>query len=112
MRNDLFRRRRSAGPDFKRKAPSKKGIISCILALLAFLIFAIASLRSAGMEGNAPEPVGLMGISSAMLCITGLVFAHEGVREREVGYLFPIAGTVLNGLLLVYLLWLYVYGLI
>ncbi len=112
MKIGLFRRRRSAGPDFKRKMPSKKGIVSCIFALLAVALFIIASTMSANMEGKAAEPVGSLGISSAMLCIIGLVYAHEGVKEREVGYLFPVIGVVLNGLMLVYLLWLYVYGLI
>jgi hypothetical protein len=112
MKMDFFRRRESAGPDFNRKAPSKNGIFSCAFGIAALTVFAVASAISAGMGGNAAEPVGLMGISSAMLCVVGLAFAGDGMREREVGYLFPVIGFVINGLLLVYLFWLYIYGLI
>ena len=112
MKTDLFRRRESAGPDFNRKAPSKNGIISCAFGIAALTLFAVASAIATEMDGDAKEPVGSLGISSAMLCVVGLFFAGDGMKEREVGYLFPIVGFVLNGLLFVYLFWLYIYGLI
>ncbi len=112
MKIDFFRRRESAGPDFKKKAPSKNGIISCLFGLAALTVFGVASLISAKKNGAAGEPVGLMGISSAMLCLIGAFFGGDGMKEKEVGYLFPIVGTVLNSLLLIYLFWLYIYGLI
>lgn len=112
MKLKNFGRHPVPGLDFKKKAPSKNGIVSCIFGMAAMAVFIAASIISAKADGDAGEPVGFMGISSALLCIVGLVFASDGMREREVGYLFPVIGAVLNGLLLVYLFWLYIYGLI
>ncbi len=112
MKLAFLKRRRSAGPDFKAKAASKNGIISCIFGIVAIALFAAASSISADYSGNAGEPVGFLGISSAMLCVVGLFYGGDGMKEREVSYVLPVTGTAVNGLLLVYLFWLYIYGLI
>lgn len=100
------------GPDFRKKKPSVNGILSIVAGAVAVGLFVYAGFLSSKASGAADEKVGFLGIASAVLCILGDVLAGAGFSEKEVSYVLPYVGLGLNSAMLVYLLYLLLYGLI
>lgn len=107
----IKRKERSNRLDFKRRRPAVNGIASCAAGLLAVGLFAWASIISSRAEGLADEKVGYMGLTAAIFCVVGDALALAGFKEREVSYLLPYIGLVINSLMLIYLVFLFFYGL-
>lgn len=99
------------GLDFKRRRPAMNGIASCVVGLIAGGIFAWASIISSKAEGLADEKVGYLGLAATIICVVGDVLAVAGFSEREVSYILAYVGLVINSGLLVYLIFLFFYGL-
>ena len=107
----IKRREDRAGPDFKAKRPSVNGIVSVCFCIAAIVLFVIAGAMSSRAQGNGDERVGILGIVSAFSCLLGTTLGISGFREREVNYLFAYIGTATNLLMLIWLLYLFLYGL-
>ncbi|MCQ2538018.1 MAG: hypothetical protein MJ124_06445 [Lachnospiraceae bacterium] len=99
------------GIDFKRRKPSINGLFSLVFWIVAVVIFVMAGMISSRAEGYGDEKIGFMGMASVIFCILGEVLAASGFKEREVSYLFAYIGLGLNSAMLVYLLYLFMYGL-
>lgn len=97
--------------EFREKKHSKKGTVSLIIGILAWLAFAALSLVSCIREGAAPGPVGALALLDAVLSLFGGFYAVKGFQEREVYYGMPTAGILLNGSLFVIYFCLYLMGL-
>ncbi len=100
------------GPDFRKKKPAVNGILSIIVGTAAIGAFVFAGYISSKASGAGDERVGYLGIVSAILCILGDVLAGAGFGEKEVSYVLPYIGLGVNSAMLVYLLYLVLYGLL
>ncbi len=100
------------GPDFRKKKPSVNGILGIIAGIIAIGCFVYAGYLSTKADGAGDERVGFLGIASAILCILGDVLSGAGFGEKEVSYVLPYIGLGINSAMLVYLLYLVLYGLL
>ena len=107
----IKRREEGDGPDFKAKHPSVNGIVSVCFGIAAIVLFVVAGAISSKAQGNGDERVGILGIVSAFSCLLGTTLGISGFKEREVSYLFAYIGTALNLIMLIWLLYLFLYGL-
>ena len=95
---------------FAGRKHSGKGITSTVIAGIAWLIFLALCVSSSATGGNAPVLVGVLGILDAFFVLAGMIVAFLGFQERDVYYLLPAVGMVLNGILFVIYFSLYFMG--
>ena len=95
---------------FSGKAHSKKGILSAFIAGVSWIVFLVLCVYSTIQEGQAELVVGAVGMLDAGLALLGAFLAMKGLQEREVYYIFPTVGILLNGVLFVIYFSLYFMG--
>lgn len=96
---------------FSGRTHSKKGIVSTVMAGIAWIIFIALCVYSTGSGGNADIKIGILGILDVAFCIAGMITAMKGFQERDIFYVFPGVGMGLNGLLVVIYFVLYFMGM-
>ncbi len=95
---------------FSGRTRSRKGTISTVIGGLAWFVFCVLCVYSTMMEGQAEQAVGVIGILDAFFALAGAVLAMKGFQEREVYYILPTVGILLNGILFVIYFSLYFMG--
>lgn len=86
------------------------GIVSSILAVVSFVSFAAACIMSGMNGGNAGFGIGLVGISCFLVSITGFIIAWISLHQENIRPLFPTAGSLVNGILIIIYMVLYILG--
>lgn len=86
------------------------GIVSSILAVVSFVSFAAACIMSGMNGGNAGFGIGLVGISCFLVSITGFIIAWISLHQENIRSLFPTAGSLVNGILIIIYMVLYILG--
>ncbi len=105
-------RRETNGPDFSKKKHSADGIISLVIGIFALAVFIAASvLSSKDVSGNA-FVCGIMGVVTLLFSATGVAYAADGFKDKEARLAFPVAGICLNSVMIIYMIYLYLYGLV
>lgn len=95
---------------FAGRQHARGGIISTVIAGIAWIIFAALCVYSSSTGGNAATVAGIIGILDAVFVLAGMIFAFRGFHERDVYYVLPASGMVLNGILFVIYFSLYFMG--
>lgn len=95
---------------FTGRQHSRKGVISTVMAGVAWLIFISLCVYSSTTGGNAATVAGVLGIIDAVFVLVGMGIAFGGFQERDVYYILPAVGMVLNGILFVIYFSLYFMG--
>lgn len=108
----FFNRRQKQGLDFKRKKVSVNGLISLLIWVVSVTFFLVALTISTKADGRGDMLVGIFGITAWLFNIVGLCFAFSGMNEREVSFRLPVMGGTLNAGTIVFLLVLFMFGLI
>lgn len=85
--------------------PSKKGIISCMIAAAILLVLLLTLALAYVQKGKAAGVIGGLGFSAFLFTFVGVISAIRGFRERDKDYitckiglgtnLFFMAGFVL-----------------
>jgi len=96
---------------FSGRKHSRGGMISTVIGGIAWSIFIAVCICSSVAGGNAELFVGGIGILDAFFSIAGIINAIRGFKEREVYYVLPTVGIVLNGILFVIYFSLYFMGI-
>ncbi len=96
---------------FSGRKHARGGIISTVMAGIGWLIFAALCVYSSSTGGNAAAVAGILGILDAVFALAGMVIAFRGFYERDVYYVMPAVGMVLNGGLFVLYFVLYLMGI-
>jgi len=108
-REILKRRSRKYGQ--ARLKHSKRGMSSCMLAVLSLffltLIFSAAYIN----KGDSGILLGFMGIGVLLMSITGFRRAMEGFKERERDYISCKIGAGMNGTFMVIMVLIFIRGL-
>ena len=65
---------------------SKDAIIACVLGVLSILAMLGAVFASYRYDGNGPAVVGLLGIASLILSLSGIGFCIAAWKSKMVGY--------------------------
>ena len=95
---------------FSGRRHARGGVISTVIAGIGWLIFAALCVYSSATGGNAAAVAGIIGILDAVFALTGMVIAFRGFYERDVYYIMPAVGVVINGVLFVLFFVLYLMG--
>ena len=96
---------------FAGRRHSKKGIIATVIAGVAWCVLIVLCVRAALMEEGVEPVAGMIGILDAFLALAGMFLGWKGLQEREVYYVLPILGLVLNGVLFVVYFSMYFMGI-
>ena len=95
---------------FAGRQHARGGLISTVIAGIAWVIFLALCVYSSSTGGNAAGVAGILGIADAVFAIVGMGIAFKGFHERDVYYVLPAVGMVLNGILFVIYFSLYFMG--
>ena len=95
---------------FSGRRHARGGIISTVMAGIAWIIFLALCVYSSATGGNAAAVAGVLGILDAIFVLSGMLIAFRGFHERDVYYVLPTVGMVLNGILFVVYFSLYFMG--
>lgn len=95
---------------FTNKKHPLEAVLACIIAIAIVITIGILSYFSSKTGGNGPLLYGIISFWVMWLALANFVISLFSLRKKEIFYLFPILGTVLNGLLFFGLFMLYMIG--
>lgn len=95
---------------FTGRQHARGGIISLVIAVIAWIVFVTLCVYSSSSGGNAAYVAGVLGMADAVFSLAGMILAWKGFQERDVYYILPAVGMVLNGILFVIYFSLYFMG--
>lgn len=104
-------KRKRRAVKFTDKKHSVKGIISFAIGLFSCIAFIIISYLSSLSGGKGGIGFGVAGILLFGLTIEGLVLGVKSSKEKEILYLAPVAGLILNGFFVCLYFILYIMGI-
>ncbi len=79
---------------------AKRGIISCVLAAIVFLIIVGLLAKAYTSGGTAAPIIGGLGLSAVILAGISLYMGARGFKEREKNYLTCKIGTICSASLI------------
>ena len=89
---------------FSDKNETLGGTISTILGIISLCLLVYGILISFRAKGEAGVSIGSIGLSSAMLAIFGCVIGLISFKEEDKFYLLSKIGSMLCGILSVFML--------
>lgn len=109
-RRELLKRRARKYGQVKVKH-SKRGVSSCLLAGLATFFWLLMLSAAYISREETSILLGLVGIGTLCMSISGVRRALEGFKEREKDYTTCKVGVVINGIYTVALILIFIRGL-
>lgn len=95
---------------FSDKNHSPGGIVSTVMGLTALVLLIVAIYKATKLSGTAGTEIGTLGFISAVLALVGSVVGLLSFREKEKYYLFSKLGSIMCGLLTVFMLAVFLMG--
>lgn len=92
------------------KSVSTDAVISCVLGVVSIACMVGAVIASYMYDGNGPAIVGLLGIGSLIVAISGIIFSVAAWKSQDGGFLMKRIAMLLNGLPLLAAIILYIIG--
>lgn len=92
------------------KSISTDAVIACVLAGLSLCCMLGAVLISYLYDGKGPAAVGLLGVGSMILAISGIIFTVCSWKSVDGGLLMKRIAGILNAIPLLIALVLYIWG--
>ncbi|MCR4605388.1 MAG: DUF6142 family protein [Eubacterium sp.] len=106
-----MRRRKSKQKiQFSSRSHPAEGVTSLIVGAISLVFLLFLCIFSWSERGQAGLWVGFVGILVLFLSIFGFVLAIKGYRKEDIYMITPITGAVSNGVILVVMMLLYVFG--
>lgn len=106
----LFKRRREM-IHFSGRRHTKTGILSTVIGAVAIVGFLALSIVSGVAGGNGGMLLGVLGILLFILSVCGFVLSYKAFKKKDIFYVYPIVGGILNGLMIVLLFIIYILGI-
>ena len=95
---------------FTNKRHPVEAILAVIIAIIIFVTICVLSFYSSRSAGNGPLFLGIVSFWVMLLALGSFIVSLFSMRKKDVFYLFPVLGTVLNGILFIGLFILYMVG--
>lgn len=92
------------------KSVSSDAVISCVLGGISILCMAGAVWASYMYSGNGPAVVGLLGIGSLIMALSGIGFSVAAWKSQDGGFLMKRIAMIVNVLPFITAVILYVVG--
>ncbi len=96
---------------FSGRRHTKAGIISAFIGILVVLGFIALSIVSGINSGEAGLLVGIIGILLYVIALFGFILSYKQLKQRDFYYIFPTIGIISNGIMLIFLMIIYILGL-
>lgn len=90
---------------------AKKGISSCVVAGIVFLLMIVLVIVAYRADGTVAGYVGGLGVCTMMFSVIGVNLARRGFKEREKDYLTCKIGMACNLLFLLTFIGIFCWGL-
>ncbi len=103
--------RRNKEIRFSGRRHTKLGILSMVMGIVVIIGFLTISMLSGLAGGKGGLVLGMIGILLFFMSIAGLTVSYKAFKKKDIFYVFPIAGAVINGIMLVVLFTLYLLGI-
>jgi len=94
---------------FSDKVHPKEGIASVVIGSLLLIGFLVLFLITSRQQGGLL--IGAFGFLIFFGAILGLWYAVKAMKKEDIRYQYPIAGLILNGIVLIISISLYFVGL-
>lgn len=107
-RNKRNRKNRKYGQ--VRRKHSRRGIWSCVMAVLVTAVLAGLIVLAFMNKGKSVAMAGSFGLFDMILTCIGIVTGVKGFKERDKNYLTCKIGIVVNGLILLALILVFIRG--
>lgn len=107
-RNKRNRKNRKYGQ--VRRKHSRKGIWSCVMAVLVTAVLAGLIVMAFMNKGKSAAMIGSFGLFDMILACIGIVTGVKGFKERDKNYVTCKVGIVMNGLILLALILVFIRG--
>jgi len=104
--------KRRRGYQFTERMDSKWGIVAFVLSIAAIFFLTMGFKSSMAGKGNGGPIVGLFGVLGIITAAQGIYLGIKGIKLKERHYVFSWAGTVINGCTCLFMVVLFVIGLI
>lgn len=95
---------------FSGRKHTRLGIISAAIGIGTVIGLITISVISGISGGNGGLVLGIIGICLFSLAIFGFVLSYKAFKQKDIFYLFPVIGALLNGFMTVLLLIIYILG--
>lgn len=95
---------------YKVKNFSMDAVVACVLGGIAIVCMLGAMLTSYLYQGRGPAAVGLLGIASLIMAVSGIVFSVCAWKSVDGGISMKRIAMVLNAVPLIIALMLYIIG--
>lgn len=92
------------------KSVSSDAVISCVLGGISILCMVGAVVASYRYSGDGPAVVGLLGIGSLIMALSGVGFSVAAWKSQDGGFLMKRVAMLVNVLPLVIAVILYIVG--
>lgn len=91
---------------------SRKGILSCMMAVVVGIIFISLIVTAFLSKGKSAAIIGSFGLFTVILAVIGLVTGIRGFRERDKNYVTCKTGIGINGAVLLMLVAVFIGGMV
>lgn len=95
---------------FTDKTHPAAGILSVVMGTVAWIVLIILVMISGAAGGKSGLVLGVAGLLDLVFSAVGFWLAMRCYKKEDIYMTTPVAGTVLNGLLVLGLVILYVIG--
>lgn len=95
---------------FTDKKHSIVGIFMVVLAIAILATIGVLSYQSSLSAGNGPLLYGCISFFAMILAFVGFLIALLQLKKKEIFYLFPVLGAILNGIIFIGLFVVYIIG--
>ncbi len=96
---------------FSDKNMSVGGIISTLMGIFSLVCIGYAIYLSFRLEGNGGVIIGGMGLAAILLSAFGCAIGFISFKEKEKYYLFSKIGSMMCGIITVFMIMVYLMGL-
>lgn len=110
-RRKMMRERRRENLKLTDKKHPQDAIIATLLAVLSIVILVTACMHSSERNGKSGIGIGFAGMGAGIISAIGFVMAAKSLKRDDIRYLFPSIASVANGLLLIFYVFIYFWGL-
>ena len=95
---------------YKIKNVSTDAVIACVIGGISIFCMLCAMLVSYLYDGKGPAVVGLLGMGSFLLSVTGIVFAISSWKSVDGGVMMKRVAGIINTVPLLLAVVLYIIG--
>lgn len=85
-------------------------ILMVAMSIIIIITIGVLSYQSSLSAGNGPLMYGVISFFAMLLSLGGFLVSIFSLKQRDIFYLFPVLGAVLNGITFIGLFVVYLIG--